>query len=208
MFDKEFKEAIKNLASSEKDKLIFRLLKRDLDLANRLYFELIDTETVDDKRAKMVLHIAKRTKQISERFYSVGDLLMDVRYISGDINEHVRITKDKFGEIALNLQMLIATLTLNKSKISKSGFSKNYTFYIYTIARTFKILLLIKALHEDYLLDFKDDLEKLGALILVNTDLMQLAIKNGLDINWLINAEIPENIVVLHKQLRADGFLK
>jgi hypothetical protein len=208
MFDKEFKEAIKNLASSEKDKLIFRLLKRDLDLANRLYFELIDTETVDDKRAKMMLLVAKRTKQISERFYSVGDLLMDVRYISGDINEHVRITKDKFGEIALNLQMLIATLTLNKSKINKSDFSKNYTFYIYTIARTFKILLLIKALHEDYLLDFKDGLEKLGALILVNTDLMQLAIKNGLDINWLIHAEIPQNIVAIHKQLRADGFLK
>ena len=73
---------------------------------------------------------------------------------------------------------------------------------------SFKILLFIKALHEDYLHDFKDNLEKLGTLILVNTDLMQLAIKNGLDINWLINAEIPENIVALHKQLRADGFLK
>ena len=45
MFDKEFKTAIENLPSTEKDKLIFRLLKKDLDLVNRLYFELVDTES-------------------------------------------------------------------------------------------------------------------------------------------------------------------
>ena len=38
-FDKDFKEAISHLPSSEKDKLILRLLKKDLVLANRLYFE-------------------------------------------------------------------------------------------------------------------------------------------------------------------------
>ena len=46
MFDKEFKTAIHNLSDVEKDKLILRLLRKDLDLANRLYFELVDTETV------------------------------------------------------------------------------------------------------------------------------------------------------------------
>ena len=38
MFSKEFKKAIQELSSTEKDKLIFRLLKRDLDLVNRLHF--------------------------------------------------------------------------------------------------------------------------------------------------------------------------
>lgn len=50
-FDKKFKEAISHLESQEKDKLIFRLLKHDLNLANRLYFELLSTKTVDEKRA-------------------------------------------------------------------------------------------------------------------------------------------------------------
>ncbi|WP_282454602.1 hypothetical protein [Flavobacterium pygoscelis] len=43
MFSKEFKKALQELPSAEKDKLIFRLLKIGLDLTNRLYFELVDT---------------------------------------------------------------------------------------------------------------------------------------------------------------------
>lgn len=39
-------------------------------------------------------------------------------------------------------------------------------------------------------------------------NLMKMAINNGLDVNWLWNAEIPENIDAIHKQLRAEGFLK
>lgn len=35
MFDKDFKIALQNLPSTEKDKLILRLLKKDLVLANR-----------------------------------------------------------------------------------------------------------------------------------------------------------------------------
>ena len=34
----------------EKDKLILRLLKRDIKLARRLKFELVDTDSVQDKR--------------------------------------------------------------------------------------------------------------------------------------------------------------
>ena len=49
MFENDFKKAIQNLPSQEKDKLILRLLKWDLALANRLYFELVDTDTAEDK---------------------------------------------------------------------------------------------------------------------------------------------------------------
>lgn len=42
-YSKEFKEAISRLPSTEKDKLIFRLLKHDMALENRLYFELVNT---------------------------------------------------------------------------------------------------------------------------------------------------------------------
>ena len=101
MFNKEFKTAIHNLSDLEKDKLILRLLRKDLALANRLYFELVDTETVEQKREQLAKIISKKIKHANERFYSVGYLLMDIRYISGDINEHVKITKDKFGEIVM-----------------------------------------------------------------------------------------------------------
>ena len=52
-YSKEFKEALSNFTAKEKDKLIIRLLKKDRILSHRLYFELIDEETQDDKRNQM-----------------------------------------------------------------------------------------------------------------------------------------------------------
>lgn len=208
MFSKEFKKAIQELPSTEKDKLLFRLLKRDLDLANRLYFELVDTETIEEKRNTFEKIMIRKINHFTERFYSVGYLLQDTRYISGDINEHVKITKDKFGEISLNIKMLNHLLLLNNEKIQNQNYVKAYTICIYVIARTYKILVLIKTIDEDYFIDFKDDLATLGKLISNNSLLMKTAINNKLDINWLINSEIPDNIVAFHKNLRQQGFLK
>ena len=208
MFSKEFKQAIQELPSTEKDKLIFRLLKRDLDLANRLHFELVDVETVEEKRTAFEKSMLKKITQYSERFYSVGYLLQDTRFLSGEISEHVKITKDKFGEISLNLKMLIHLLQINNERIQTQTYSKAYTLCIYVIARAFKILLLIKAIDEDYFMDFKEELSLLGELIGQNHFLMKTAINNGLDVNWLIFGEIPENIVAMHKEIRANGFLK
>lgn len=208
MFSKEFKKAIQELPNTEKDKLIFRLLKRDLDLANRLHFELVDTETVENKRVAFEIEMLRKINYFSERFYSFGYLLQDTRFLSGEITYHVKITKDKFGEISLNLRMLIQLLTINNERIKSVTYSKAYTFCIYVIARAFKILLLIKTIDEDYFIDFKEDLSLLGELIGQNPMLMRTAINNGLDINWLISAEFPDNIAAIHKEIRANGFLK
>jgi hypothetical protein len=207
-FPKEFKEAIQNLPSAEKDKLIFRLLKHDLDLANRLHFELVNTETVEERRIKMQIEVSKATLRMSDRFYSFGYLMMDIRYLSGDISEHVRITKDKFGEASLNIQMLIEVLKLNKIRLENAKPNDVHKLNIYIIARVYKILLLINALHEDYLMEFSENLEELGTLISQNPLLMKTAIKNGLNINWLQESKIPTNIVAFHKELRSNGFLK
>ena len=52
-YSKEFKKALSEFSSVEKDRLIFRLLKKDRILSHKLYFELIDPETEDEKRATM-----------------------------------------------------------------------------------------------------------------------------------------------------------
>ena len=208
MFSKELKKAIQELPSIEKDKLIFRLLKRDLDLANRLHFELVDVETVEDKRAAFEIEMIRKINYFSKRFYSVGYLLQDTRFLSGEITNHVKITKDKFGEISLNMKMLNHLLLINNERIESSTYSKAYTLCIYIIARAFKILLLIKAIDEDYFLDFREDLSTLGKLIYDNPFLMHTAIDNDLDVDWLISGEIPYDIVAIHKDIRANGFLK
>jgi hypothetical protein len=50
MFSKGFKKAIEELPSTEKTSWYSDFKKKDLDLANRLHFELVATETVDEKR--------------------------------------------------------------------------------------------------------------------------------------------------------------
>jgi hypothetical protein len=66
----------------------------------------------------------------------------------------------------------------------------------------------MQKLHEDLLLDFKDDLENIGNLIGSNDSMMHIAIKNGLDVNWLIHFNIPDNMDTRQKELRAKGFLR
>jgi hypothetical protein len=80
-FNKDFKEAISRLPSKEKDKLILRLLKKDLMLANGLLFELVNPQTVDERRAIIEKRIINQTKRFYENYYSPGELMMDLRYI-------------------------------------------------------------------------------------------------------------------------------
>ncbi len=208
-YTKEFKEAISYLPSAEKDKLILRLLKKDLVLANRLQFELVDGNNLEERRNAMETHIINRVKKMSENFYKISYLNMDVRYLSGDITEHVKVTKDKYGDASLNLLLLIEVLRQNKDHILTARPPvKLRKFSTAIIARVFKVLLLINKMDDDLLLDFKEDLKTLGQLIGDNDKIMKTAIKNGLDVNWLINAEIPDNIVSTHRELKNNGFLK
>ncbi|CAM1357737.1 hypothetical protein [Tenacibaculum xiamenense] len=206
-FEKDFKEAISHLPSKEKDKLILRLLKKDRILAERLYFELVDHKTVDDRRLDKENYINERIAFFSEYNLSPRDLMMYMREISSEITEHVKITKDKHGEVSLNLLLLLETLRKNNSQITRHSSGKSRKICIYIIGRVFKILVLRQKLHEDLWLEFDDDLEQLGELINENPSLMKIAIQNGFDVNWLLNNDIPEDIDEIHREIRKQGFL-
>ena len=133
---------------------------------------------------------------------------MDIREISGEINEHVFITKDKLGEIQLNCLMLRYMLELNTKRIALETLDKAYTLCIYIVARVFKILLLIQKQHEDFHIEFREDIEVIGKFIDNNHNIKKIAIHNRLDINWLIRFDIPKNISDIHNQLRKSGLLR
>ena len=63
-------------------------------------------------------------------------------------------------------------------------------------------------MHEDLHMEFEEGLAELGELIAELPTLMHMAIQNGLDVNWLIQNQIPEDIAQYHKDLKAQGFLK
>lgn len=174
-----------------------------------MLFELVDTKSVDERREAVEKHVISSVGRISKDFYSIGYLNMDVRYLSGDISEHVKITKDKYGEVSLNLLLLNEVLKLNKNNIlSARPPIKLRKFCNAIIARVFKVLLLINKMETDLLLDFKEDLMCLGEFISDNNKVMNTAIENGLDVNWLLRVEIPSNIASIHKDLKVNGLLK
>src|SRR5690606_14917229 len=76
------------------------------------------------------------------------------------------------------------------------------------IARTYKIMGCTIKLHTDYMADLRDDLKRLGELIGDNPYLMDCAMNNGLNVNWLLFGEIPEDIIEIQKQLRREGYLR
>ena len=209
-FDKDFKEAISRLPSTEKDKLIFRLLKNDLYFANRLRFELLSTDGKEDRRKQVEKEIEDCVNSSKKhvKYSTPGILMMEMRDASGKINDHVYITKDKYGEVYLQILLLKEYLKIYNEYFKNPLAEKACTLNLYMVVKVFKIMILLKKMHEDLQFDFEDDLEETGRLFGDNAGLMKVAIHHGLDINWLIRNKIPENISEIEKDLRQRGYLK
>ena len=163
-YSKEFKQALSEFSSAEKDKLIFRLLKKDKLLSKKLYFELIDLETVDDKRDAMEENIREKVSLASKYIANQKYFLVLIRKISAEITEHVKITTDKFGDVSLNLFLINEILEYNE-KLGTQRFDNVYKLYIYLINKIFKALTLTKKLDEDYWLEFDEILSDIDSKI-------------------------------------------
>ncbi len=185
----ELKQAISLLSNKEKDKLLFRLIAKDAALVEKLTFELLeDKDSKDDRREEIYQMIDKGFERY--RFYSPGYLLLTLRSVSGDINRHVKTTKDKYGEIQLNLLMLNKSLGLFGEKIRKAPPRKQLTFNTYVVKRAVKLVGLLRKLHEDYLLDFREDVSQLGYYIEQHPRMHPFAETVGLDIEMLKRGEV------------------
>ncbi|MEG0926532.1 deoxyuridine 5'-triphosphate nucleotidohydrolase [Chryseobacterium sp.] len=206
-YSKEFKAALSAFSSTEKDKLIFRLLRKDKLLSKKLYFELIDPATTDDKRSTMEEDVEEKILLASKYIGNAKYFLTIIRKISAEITEHVKITTDKFGEVSINLLMINKILDYN-NELSRQRFDNVYKLYIYIINKVFKSLILIKKLDEDYWMEIDEFLRDTQSKISENHYLQKLCINNGLDINWLECDNIPENIEQTMKEIKSQGFLR
>ncbi|MBV8328160.1 deoxyuridine 5'-triphosphate nucleotidohydrolase [Chryseobacterium sp.] len=206
-YSKEFKAALSAFSGAEKDKLIFRLLRKDKLLSKKLYFELIDPETTDDKRNAMEEEVSEKVLLASKYIGNTKYFLTVIRKISAEITEHVKITTDKFGDVSLNLLMINAILEYNND-LSRQRFDNVYKLYIYLINKVFKSLILIKKLDEDYWIEIDEFLKDTRKKISENHYLQKLCINNGLDLQWLECDQIPEDIDRLMKEMKTQGYLR
>ena len=155
---KDLKEAIVMMPQKEKDKTLLRLIAKDEILMLRLEFELLELgETLQSRRDEIRTRILKIAKM---RHDTPGWMMMDMRSLSGDIGQHVKITKDKYGDIELNLFMLNAFFDLQLNHLSVYN-SKSDSCAEYIAKKTVTILKNASKLEEDYFIEFEADINKL-----------------------------------------------
>ena len=144
----DLKKAISALSIREKDKLIFRLLPRDDKLVERLEYELLEEAATQEERRKEVATFIENSlaELHNERYLGPGFILYTMRAASGRISRHLFVTKDKYGEIALNLQLLIQVLRQFGRQLPEFRSSKARNLTIYLIKRTIKVLNLLEKL--------------------------------------------------------------
>lgn len=206
-YSKEFKAALSNFSSIEKDRLIFRLLKKDKLLSKKLYFELIDPETTDDKRDAMEEIVQEKVLLASKYISNQKYFLSVIRKISAEITEHVKITTDKFGEVTLNI-LLVNEILKHNEDLSRQRFDNIYKLYLYLINKTVRALLLTRKLDADYWMEIDEYLDPLKEKILQNKYLSKLFTNNGIDFKWLTCDRIPEHFDQVVKDLKSRGFLR
>ena len=206
-YSKEFKQALSEFSPIEKDRLIFRLLKKDKLLSKKLYFELIDPETTDDKRNAMEGIISERVTEISRYVANQKYFLVLIRKLSAEITEHVKITTDKFGDVYLNL-FLVNKILEHNEKLGRQRFDAVYKLYIYLINKIIKALIQIKKLDEDYWMEFDELLIDIDFQIHETLYLEKLCINNSFDFNWLKCENIPDHLDLIVKGIKNEGFLR
>lgn len=208
MFNAEFKVALAQLPSSEKDKLLWRLLKRDELLARRLEYELLAPYDAVDKRNELAELIQDRTVSIISRRARLAAILSQFRNLSGDITRHVYITKDKVGEISLNFVLLQMAMQLLSNPAYLFGGKNTQKYVVYMLNKLYRTCMLINKLHIDYHIELEDDAQKLGEIMQANPDLMKYVKHHKFQVGWLIDFDIPDDLDKIYKAVKQQGLLK
>lgn len=156
------KKAIVQMSPQEKDKLLLRLVAKDPLLVDRLHFELIEDSSTLPERREVIRERIMKIAQMSQ--YSPGWIMMDMRSMSGDITHHVKITKDKYGEIELTLLMLNAFFEHHAEQL-RHYTSRSDKCALYMAKKTQTVLKLLTKMDEDYFVDFEDGMNQLLAYV-------------------------------------------
>ena len=208
MFTPEFKAALAMLPSKEKDKLLWRLIKRDELLARRLEYELLAPYDAVDKRIELAELIHNKTISIVGRREHLSAILSQFRSLSGDISRHVYITKDKVGEIQLNFILLQQAMQLMGNRSYLFGGRATQKYIIYMLNKLYRTSMLVNKLHTDYHIELEDDAQKLGKIMQANPDLMKYVKHHKFNVDWLIDFDIPEDLDAYFKAVQQQGLLR
>lgn len=179
----EFKEAVKAMPTKEKDKLLLRLIAKDELLVKKLTFQLLEAgDTLDERDTELRRLISGILRPVS--YNTPGYLLLDMRTCNARITEHVKITKDKLGEVQLTSFMLKTAFENHFAMLQSFPAFRARTFVKYVITRTKAILNKAIKLHEDLHMEFVDDLNAVLKYIYQHPYTAERAAEEALPKNW------------------------
>ncbi|WP_367914410.1 hypothetical protein [Leadbetterella sp. DM7] len=162
----ELEEAILNLPLKEKNKLLIRLIGKDPVLTEQLRYKLLENTESD-----LVFRRAEIKERLTKIFgdhsiYYFKDLLYYVRDGVSYINRHFKITRDKKGELELLIhlyQQAMNTRHTLKNNWRDQGFKVKFTEY--SQAKLAKMNTLLNDLHEDFRVEYEEDITTLSTFI-------------------------------------------
>ena len=154
----DLKRAITQLSENEKDKLLLKLVAKDDLLIERLEFELIEQGQTVEERRLVIREFIDRTVRLKQD--TAGWVMMDMRVISGYITRHLKVTKDKYGEVELGLYMLNRFFEERPDQLRAYN-TRTDKCALYIAKRTEQVLKKILKMNPDYHIEFMDDMNTL-----------------------------------------------
>ena len=163
----DLKKAIRAMPEPEKDKLLLRLVAKDTMLVRKLQHQLLEDE-IDMEAQRDALAEQVQNYFASDNFahwnYTPGLVMMELRNFSGTITRHLKVTKDKYGEVQL-LLLLVNLPFRHQRTILEKKIRRSEKFALYVCKKAQTVMKKLSSLNEDYYLEFEQDVnEMLGHL--------------------------------------------
>ncbi|WP_266363133.1 hypothetical protein [Tellurirhabdus rosea] len=161
--DKDLKKEILRLPSGEKDKLLLRLVAKDKILTEQLHFQLIEQGATTEERRN---EVRERIAATAPGHYSHPDnwMLKAMRMLSSAITHHVRITKDKYGEVELSIYLLNAFFDAQPA-LFRTLNRHNEKTCAYVAKRAEMAVKKLQKMDPDYFIEFDTEVNRMLTFI-------------------------------------------
>lgn len=162
----ELQDAILQLPNKEKNKLLIRLINKDDLLIDQLQYKLLENTEAD------LVYRRNEVKEYIGRVFGYSSIpyFKDLHYYVRDgiskINRYYKVTKDKKGELELLIYLYLEAKESSRDIKNKWGDQMlKIKFKEYSYTKIAKMQTLLEQIHEDFRVEFDDDLTTIKAYV-------------------------------------------
>ncbi|NQD71484.1 hypothetical protein HP439_12195 [Sphingobacterium shayense] len=166
--DLDLKEAVLKLSQKEKDKLLVRLVGKDKMLMKQLHYQLLEGEENLNERIEILkstlcdlFRNMQKENKTSRSYNFEKNLTANIRRANGLVNEHEKITKDKFSDVECRLLVLNEVFELYPNLFSPTSYYSSPKLLTYIQTRVRSVVTKYEKLHEDFQFDLRSQFQNM-----------------------------------------------